>query len=109
MTTLSSVAQVTEQTFEADVLRSKVPVLLDFTAAWCGPCRALAPILDEIASEAEGKLVVRTVDGDENPGLSARFKVRGPPTVIAFVDGKEVGRHLGLASKEKLLRLLEAR
>lgn len=102
-----TVHEITGQNFEAEVLGAAVPVLVDFTAAWCTPCRALEPILHKVAVEGAGRLKVATVDGGEHPELAARFGVRGFPTVIAFAGGREVARHLGLTTKEKLLRLVE--
>jgi thioredoxin 1 len=102
------VRTVTEQTFEADVLASRVPVLVDFTAAWCPPCRALAPILHRMAEEGAGRFSVRTVDGDGESVLAARLRVKAFPTVVAFAGGQEVGRHVGLTTREKLLRLIAA-
>ncbi len=98
---------VTEETFDAEVLSSTVPVLVDFTATWCGPCRALAPILERIAKEGGGRVKVVTVDADDAPEIPMRFGVRGYPTIIAFVGGKEVGRQLGVANKETILRLFD--
>ena len=102
----SHVHAVTDETFDTDVLSSTVPVLVDFTATWCGPCRALAPILQRIAEEGRGRLKVVTVDADDAPEIPVRFGVRGYPTIIAFVGGREVGRQLGVASKDAILRLL---
>jgi thioredoxin 1 len=104
---MSDVLEVTQQTFEAEVLASKVPVLVDFTATWCAPCRALKPILAKLAKEGEGRFKVLTLDGDENPDLAARYRVKGFPTVVAFADGRETGRHIGLTSKDRLLALLQ--
>jgi thioredoxin len=100
---------ITEQTFAAEVLAADLPVLLDFTTAWCPPCRALAPILHKVAAEHAGRLKVVTVDGDAEAALAARLRVKGFPTIIAFAGGKEVARHVGLTTKEKLLKLLEPR
>jgi thioredoxin 1 len=100
---------ITEQSFEAEVLGAEVPVLVDFNTTWCAPCRALAPILHKLAAEKEGSLKVVTVDGEESAALAARLRVKAFPTIIAFSGGKEVARHVGLTTKEKLLRLVEAR
>ena len=99
---------VTTQDFDAEVLASEVPVLVDFTTAWCGPCRALEPVLRRLAAEGAGRMKVRTVDGDAEPELAVRFGVRGYPTVIAFAGGREVARNLGLTTKERLARLIPA-
>lgn len=103
---MSHVHAIHEASFQSEVLDSKVPVLVDFTATWCAPCRALDPVLAKLAKEGEGRYKVLSIDGDENPDLAARFGVRGFPTVIAFENGREVGRQIGLASKERLLKLL---
>jgi thioredoxin 1 len=105
----SPVRAITDETFDAEVLDAKVPVLVDFTAAWCSPCRALTPILHTLAAEQAGRLTVATVDGDEETALAARFRIKALPTVIAFAGGKEVARHVGLTTKEKLLKMVEAR
>jgi thioredoxin 1 len=102
------VRAVTEQTFEAEILAARVPVLVDFTTTWCPPCRALAPILHKLAEEGAGRFSVRTVDGDGESALAARLGVKAFPTVVAFAGGQEVGRHVGLTSREKLLRLIAA-
>lgn len=81
-------------------------MLVDFTATWCTPCRALAPVLTKIAGEQAGRLKVVAVYGDESPGLAARYGVKGFPTLIAFAGGREVARHVGLTTAERLMKLL---
>jgi len=98
---------ITEGTFEAEVLESPVPVLVDFATGWCPPCRVLAPILKQLAAENEGRVKVVTVDGDECPALAAKFSVRGYPTVVAFAGGRERARLLGATSKEKLMQMVD--
>ncbi len=95
-----------ETNFDQRVLGSREPVLVDFTATWCPPCKALAPVLEALAAEHAGRIGVVAVDGDATPALSNRFKVRSYPTVIAFAGGKEVARIVGLTSKERLLALV---
>lgn len=97
-----------EDDFEAEVVRSAVPVLVDFTTAWCPPCRQLAPILHKLAEEHAGRVKVVNVDGDAQAPLAARLRVRGFPTVVAFAGGREVGRHLGLTTRDRLLQLVQA-
>jgi thioredoxin 1 len=98
---------IDEHDFDRDVLLSASPVLVDFTAPWCAPCRALSPILARLASEARGRLKVVAVDGDAFPAVAARFGVRAFPTVILFAGGKEIGRRVGLGRKEDYARMLE--
>jgi thioredoxin 1 len=102
----SPVHAITEQTFDAEVLGAAEPVLVDFTAEWCPPCRALAPILRELSTEQAGRLKVLTVDGDDQPALAARYRVKAFPTVIAFSGGREVARQVGLTTKAKLAKLV---
>jgi thioredoxin 1 len=106
MTAHRPVPAVTEQTFDQEVLGAALPVLVDFTAPWCPPCRALEPIVHAVAAENAGRIEVRTVDGDEQTALAARWRVKAFPTVIAFAGGREVARHVGLTTKEKLLKLV---
>lgn len=105
-TPIAPVRHIDSRTFEREVLASPVPVLVDFTTAWCPPCRALAPILHRLAEDNAGRLVVKTVDGDEQAALAAQLRIKAFPTVIAFAGGVEVGRQVGLTTAEKLLRLL---
>jgi thioredoxin 1 len=101
-----SIESITDLSFESEVLGSSQPYLLAFSAAWCAPCRALAPILEEIAREQRGGLRVGKIDIDDSPAVAARLGVRGAPTVVLFRGRSEQGRLLGLTSKRKLLALV---
>ena len=92
-------------TFDEEVLRSSVPVLVDFGGKWCGPCKVLAPIVEKIAADHGGKLKVVAVDVDDSPAVARRYGIRGVPTVAVFKDGKESGKIVGVTSREKLLAL----
>jgi len=97
-----------DATFEQDVLKSDKPVLVDFTATWCGPCRMIAPIIDEMASEYAGKAVIGKVDVDENPEISMNFGIRSVPTLMIFKAGKMVDMVIGAVGKQKLVEKLDA-
>ena len=92
--------------FEEEVLGSKTPVLVDFWATWCGPCRMLAPVIAQIAVKYEGTVKVGKVDVDENPELAESFNVSSIPTLILFKDGQETGRSVGVQDKASLLASL---
>ena len=94
--------QVTDESFETDVLKAGKPVLVDFWAEWCGPCRAIAPALEEIGAEYAGKLTIAKVNIDENPQTPNAYNVRGIPTLILFKDGKQVSTKVGAAPKSVL-------
>ncbi len=90
---------LTESNFESEVVKSNVPVLVDFWATWCGPCQMIAPTIDELAGELSGKAKVGKVDVDQNPGLASQFNVQSIPTVIVFKDGKPVQTMIGAKHK----------
>ena len=97
---------VTDSTFQSEVLSSSQPVLVDFWATWCGPCRMVAPIVEEIANENNGKLKVAKVDVDANPQTAEQFGVMSIPTLIVFKGGQPVERLVGYMPKAKLLQAL---
>ncbi|MBP5189510.1 MAG: thioredoxin [Bacteroidales bacterium] len=101
------VVEVNEQNF-AEIKSSNLPVLLDIGATWCGPCKALAPIVEEIANEYEGKALVCKVDADESPAITSEFRVRGVPTVVFLKNGAAVDKTVGLVAKETLTEKLNA-
>lgn len=101
-----AVLNITKDNFESDVANSPVPVLVDFWAPWCNPCMRAAPIVDEFASEVVGKVKVGKINIDEEPELAQTFGVMTIPTMMVFKDGKQVGKRIGLCSKEDLKNLV---
>ena len=97
-----AIVHVTDASFEDDVLKSDVPVLVDFWAAWCGPCKMIAPILDEIAKEYDGKIKIAKVDVDANNATPAKFGIRGIPTLMIFKQGAAAATKVGALSKTQL-------
>lgn len=99
--------EITDSNFEETVLKSDKPVLVDFWAAWCGPCRMVGPIIDELSEEYEGKAVVVKVDIDSNQQYAAQFGVRNIPTVLVFKNGELVDRKVGVSSKNDYAQALD--
>ena len=96
------IKHTTDATFEADVLKSGTPVLVDYWAEWCGPCKMIAPILDETAQEMDGKLQIAKMNVDENREIPAKFGIRGIPTLMLFKDGQLAATKVGALSKAQL-------
>jgi len=102
-----SISHVGDADFATSVLGSELPVLVDFWAEWCGPCKAIAPLLDDVARAYAGKVKVVKLNIDENPQTPRQYAVRGIPTLMLFKDGKVAGTHVGLAGKPQLTAFLD--
>ena len=100
---MSEPTHVTDDTFEAEVIQSDMPAIVDFWAPWCAPCLMIAPILEEIAADYDGQLKVAKLDVDQNPQVATQFGVMSIPTMILFKDGEAVERLIGYMPKERLL------
>ena len=99
--------KITKENFENEVLKSDKPVLIDFWADWCGPCRAVAPIIEELAESYKGKVVIGKLDVDTNPEVSRKYEVMSIPTVILFNGGKEVQRQIGFGGKDAYVDMIK--
>ena len=104
----SSIRRVTDDTFEPEVLKSDTPVLVDYWAEWCGPCKSIAPILDEVAKEYEGRLKIAKINVDENQQTPAKFGIRGIPTLMLFKNGNVEATRVGALSKSQLTAFLDS-
>jgi thioredoxin 1 len=105
---MGNVREVTDRTFAQEVLQSASPVLVDFWADWCGPCKAIAPIVEELAHEYEGQLKVMKLDVDENPRTALAYKVQSIPTLLVFKDGKPAERIVGAVPKKVIVDKLHS-
>ncbi|HXF52978.1 MAG TPA: thioredoxin [Hyphomicrobiaceae bacterium] len=100
---MSAATIVSDQTFDAEVLKSSEPVLVDFFAEWCGPCKAMAPALEQVAAELKGKVKVAKLDVDQNPEITQRYHIQAMPTLILFKGGQVAAQHVGaLVQKKKI-------
>jgi len=104
---MATIVQVGDDNFEAEVLRSGLPVLIDFWAPWCGPCKSIAPIIEELAREYEGRLKVAKLNVDENPGTPSRYGVRGIPNLIILKGGAVKEQLVGAVPKSRLVAAIE--
>jgi thioredoxin 1 len=102
-----NVQEFNDLNFDAEVIQSDVPVLVDFSATWCGPCKAIAPLVGQLADEYAGKIKVGTIDIDDSPGIAQRFGIRGVPTLYVFKGGEVVGKMVGAAPKQNIAQLMQ--
>jgi thioredoxin 1 len=102
------IKHVTDASFETEVLSSRVPVLVDYWAEWCGPCKSIAPILDEVAKEYQGRLKIAKINVDENQSVPAKFGIRGIPTLMLFKNGNVEATRVGALSKSQLTAFLDS-
>ena len=101
------IVQVTDASFDSEVLQSDLPVLVDYWAEWCGPCKMIAPILEEVSNEMSDKIIIGKLNVDENSQTPPKYGIRGIPTLMIFKDGNAVGTHVGALSKSDLIQFIE--
>lgn len=105
---MGKVVELTDNTFETEVLKSEIPVAVDFWASWCGPCRMLAPIMEEVAGEVEGKVKVCKLNVDESPSTASKYGIQSIPTVLIFKGGEMVDQFTGARPKQAVLQFLDS-
>ncbi|MDE0762303.1 MAG: thioredoxin TrxA [Cellvibrionales bacterium] len=103
-----NLVHVTDTSFESDVLQSEIPALIDFWAAWCGPCKMIAPLLEELSDEYAGRIKVCKIDVDSNPETAAKYNVRGIPTLLVFKNGSIEATKVGALSKSQLVEFVDS-
>ena len=105
---MADVAEFTDANFEAEVLKSDTPVVVDFWAPWCGPCRALAPVIHELAEENSGTAKVGKLDTDQNPSIAMKYGIQSIPTIIVFKNGEAAQKAMGVQPKSKLQEMIDS-
>lgn len=105
---MSDIKYISDASFENDVVKSATPVLVDYWAEWCGPCRTIAPLLDEVSKEYQGRLTVAKMNVDENQATPAKFGIRGIPTLMMFKNGAVIGTKVGAVSKSQLTSFIDS-
>ncbi len=103
----NKVLEVNDLNFDQEVIQSDIPVLVDFSATWCGPCKQIAPLVGQLAGEYEGRMKVTKVDIDESPGSASKYGIRGVPTLLVFKGGEVVGQQVGAAPKTTIAQLMD--
>jgi thioredoxin 1 len=105
---MSNIVHLSDDTFQKEVIESSIPVLVDYWAEWCGPCKMIAPILDDLVSEYDGKLKIAKLNIDENPQIPSKFGIRGIPTLMIFKDGNPEATKVGALSKSQLTAFIDS-